>query len=175
MVRWHGHAISHRPLECLSRDAVYRIVSALSPAVDTDALQQILALLLLCSCSLPFREMEYRKTAANPTGQIMTWQLSSFVVGWKISQVSFLLLVITNQQSFFFFLREQAPYIFELDSPPPSSPSQISCYDWFEYMIMKRLGDFLCRFHLWIVTFQSGWLSVTIELYHLLLYVWPFR
>lgn len=54
MVRQHGRAVSHCPLECLSRDAVYRIVSALSPAVDTDAQEQILAFIVPVFLLSPF-------------------------------------------------------------------------------------------------------------------------
>lgn len=39
--------------------------SALSPAAETDSLEQILASLLVRACSLPFGEMEYRKAAAD--------------------------------------------------------------------------------------------------------------
>lgn len=39
--------------------------SALSPAVETDSLEQSLASLHVRACSLPFSEMEYRKAAAD--------------------------------------------------------------------------------------------------------------
>jgi hypothetical protein len=63
-----------------AKDAVYRIVSALSPAVEIDALEEILALL---RSLLTFSEMEHRKTAADSTRPLMTLQLSWFRSGKK--------------------------------------------------------------------------------------------
>lgn len=43
------------PAECLSWDAVYRIASALSPAVETDALGQVLAFMAPVFSLAPFQ------------------------------------------------------------------------------------------------------------------------
>lgn len=49
MVRWHAVQFNTVHLSVQAGDAVYRIVSTLSPAVEIDALEQILAFLFLCS------------------------------------------------------------------------------------------------------------------------------